>query len=147
MQCVLVDWIEGNRSAMKTTNTGGVAEIKMTVARLGMSKREFHTNPSKIADDVHVLDAETLATVVRHRVPVNAGSIDMLHQLGAASPGHAVWLRINPGFGHGHSNKTNTGGEHSKHAARTLHARSATTAGRRRAPGRPGSGGPGSACS
>jgi diaminopimelate decarboxylase len=39
----------------------------------------------------------------------------MLDQLGAASPGHAVWLRINPGFGHGHSNKTNTGGEHSKH--------------------------------
>ncbi len=26
-----------------------------------------------------------------------------------------LWLRINPGFGHGHSNKTNTGGEHSKH--------------------------------
>jgi len=62
-----------------------------------------------------LLDRETLATVVQHRVPVNAGSIDMLHQLGAASPGHAVWLRINPGFGHGHSNKTNTGGEHSKH--------------------------------
>ena len=39
----------------------------------------------------------------------------MLDQLGAASPGHPVWLRINPGFGHGHSNKTNTGGEHSKH--------------------------------
>jgi diaminopimelate decarboxylase len=39
----------------------------------------------------------------------------MLHQLGQASPGHAVWLRINPGFGHGHSHKTNTGGEHSKH--------------------------------
>ncbi|MBP8145254.1 MAG: diaminopimelate decarboxylase, partial [Inhella sp.] len=30
-------------------------------------------------------------------------------------PGHAVWLRLNPGFGHGHSRKTNTGGEHSKH--------------------------------
>src|SRR5574343_1307887 len=57
----------------------------------------------------------TLAAVVEHRVPVNAGSIDMLEQLGAVSPGHAVWLRINPGFGHGHSNKTNTGGEHSKH--------------------------------
>jgi diaminopimelate decarboxylase len=39
----------------------------------------------------------------------------MLHQLGAASAGHPVWLRINPGFGHGHSHKTNTGGEHSKH--------------------------------
>lgn len=48
-------------------------------------------------------------------MPVNAGSIDMLHQLGAVAPGHPVWLRINPGFGHGHSNKTNTGGEHSKH--------------------------------
>jgi diaminopimelate decarboxylase len=35
--------------------------------------------------------------------------------LGQRSPGHRVWLRINPGFGHGHSNKTNTGGEHSKH--------------------------------
>jgi diaminopimelate decarboxylase len=39
----------------------------------------------------------------------------MLHQLGELSPGHAVWLRINPGFGHGHSQKTNTGGENSKH--------------------------------
>lgn len=26
-----------------------------------------------------------------------------------------MWLRINPGFGHGHSQKTNTGGENSKH--------------------------------
>ncbi|MDN3575176.1 diaminopimelate decarboxylase [Chitinimonas viridis] len=62
-----------------------------------------------------LLDRATLATVVEHGVTVNAGSIDMLHQLGAASPGHKVWLRINPGFGHGHSNKTNTGGEQSKH--------------------------------
>ncbi|MEZ5643696.1 MAG: diaminopimelate decarboxylase [Burkholderiaceae bacterium] len=62
-----------------------------------------------------LFDHATLATVVEHRIPVNAGSIDMLHQLGTTSPGHPVWLRINPGFGHGHSNKTNTGGEHSKH--------------------------------
>ena len=62
-----------------------------------------------------LLDRETLQTVVQHRIPVNAGSVDMLKQLGPASPGHPVWLRINPGFGHGHSNKTNTGGEHSKH--------------------------------
>ena len=62
-----------------------------------------------------LMDHETLATVVEHKVPVNAGSIDMLRQLGALSKGHKVWLRINPGFGHGHSNKTNTGGEHSKH--------------------------------
>ncbi|EJE49254.1 diaminopimelate decarboxylase [Acidovorax sp. CF316] len=71
--------------------------------------------PSEIVFTADLFDADTLACVVEHRVPVNAGSIDMLHQLGVASPGHAVWLRINPGFGHGHSNKTNTGGEHSKH--------------------------------
>ena len=62
-----------------------------------------------------VLTAEVLALVTAHGIPVNCGSTDMLHQLGAAAPGHRVWLRINPGFGHGHSNKTNTGGEHSKH--------------------------------
>ncbi|QMV72694.1 diaminopimelate decarboxylase [Comamonas piscis] len=71
--------------------------------------------PSDIVFTADVMDQATLATVVEHKIPVNAGSIDMLHQLGQASPGHAVWLRINPGFGHGHSNKTNTGGEHSKH--------------------------------
>jgi diaminopimelate decarboxylase len=71
--------------------------------------------PADIVYTADVMDEATLATVVEHQVPVNAGSIDMLHQLAAASPGHHVWLRINPGFGHGHSNKTNTGGEHSKH--------------------------------
>jgi len=62
-----------------------------------------------------LFDHATLAKVVVEKIDVNAGSVDMLHQLGALSPGHRVWLRINPGFGHGHSNKTNTGGEHSKH--------------------------------
>ena len=71
--------------------------------------------PSGIVFTADLIDRDTLALVVEHNIPVNAGSIDMLHQLGAAHPGHRVWLRINPGFGHGHSNKTNTGGEHSKH--------------------------------
>ncbi|MBV7427977.1 MULTISPECIES: diaminopimelate decarboxylase [unclassified Acidovorax] len=71
--------------------------------------------PSEIVFTADLFDAATLDCVVEHGVPVNAGSTDMLHQLGARSPGHGVWLRINPGFGHGHSNKTNTGGEHSKH--------------------------------
>ena len=70
---------------------------------------------SGIVFTADLLDHATLDTVVAHQIPVNAGSIDMLGQLGQRSPGHRVWLRINPGFGHGHSNKTNTGGEHSKH--------------------------------
>ena len=70
---------------------------------------------SGIVFTADLFDHATLDTVVDHQIPVNAGSIDMLGQLGLRSPGHRVWLRINPGFGHGHSNKTNTGGEHSKH--------------------------------
>jgi diaminopimelate decarboxylase len=62
-----------------------------------------------------VFSGDALALVIEHGIPVNCGSIDMLHQLGERARGHRVWLRINPGFGHGHSNKTNTGGEHSKH--------------------------------
>ena len=62
-----------------------------------------------------LIDEPTLARVHELRIPVNAGSVDMLEQLGQVSPGHRVWLRVNPGFGHGHSQKTNTGGENSKH--------------------------------
>lgn len=70
---------------------------------------------AEIVFTADLLDRATLARVAELGVPVNCGSIDMLDQLGAVSPGHPVWLRINPGFGHGHSNKTNTGGERSKH--------------------------------
>lgn len=62
-----------------------------------------------------VIDEATLSRVVSLDIPVNAGSTDMLDQVGARRRGHRVWLRINPGFGHGHSRKTNTGGESSKH--------------------------------
>ncbi|HEX6277096.1 MAG TPA: diaminopimelate decarboxylase [Polyangiaceae bacterium] len=70
---------------------------------------------SELVFTADLLDGATLDKVVTQEIPVNAGSVDMLHQLGRAARGHRVWLRINPGFGHGHSNKTNTGGEHSKH--------------------------------
>ncbi len=75
----------------------------------------LHKGHAEIVFTADLFDRATLARVVELGVPVNCGSIDMLDQLGPLSPGHAVWLRINPGFGHGHSNKTNTGGEHSKH--------------------------------
>ena len=74
-----------------------------------------HDGHAEIVFTADLLDRATLARVAELGIPVNCGSMDMLGQLAAASPGHPVWLRINPGFGHGHSNKTNTGGEHSKH--------------------------------
>ncbi|MDF8364302.1 diaminopimelate decarboxylase [Achromobacter anxifer] len=71
--------------------------------------------PEGIVFTADLIDHATLATVLKHGITVNAGSLDMLARVGQASPGHRVWLRINPGFGHGHSNKTNTGGPQSKH--------------------------------
>nr|WP_315486845.1 diaminopimelate decarboxylase [uncultured Undibacterium sp.] len=62
-----------------------------------------------------LIDQYALKRVVELNIPVNCGSPQMLEQLGQAHPGHPVWIRINPGFGHGHSRKTNTGGEQSKH--------------------------------
>lgn len=62
-----------------------------------------------------LLDRAALKRVVELNIPVNCGSPQMLEQLGQAHSGHPVWIRINPGFGHGHSRKTNTGGEQSKH--------------------------------
>ena len=75
----------------------------------------LHDGHAEIVFTADLLDRATLPRLIELGIPLNCGSIDMLDQLGAASPGHPVWLRINPGFGHGHSNKTNTGGEHSKH--------------------------------
>ncbi|MBR7791395.1 diaminopimelate decarboxylase [Undibacterium sp. FT147W] len=79
--------------------------------------------PTANADQTHasivftadLLDRNALKRVVELNIPVNCGSPQMLEQLGQAHRGHPVWLRINPGFGHGHSRKTNTGGEQSKH--------------------------------
>jgi len=91
--------------------------VRVDAVSLGEIERALaagYTVPG-IVFTADLFDRATLAKVVATKIDVNAGSIDMLHQLGALSPGHRVWLRINPGFGHGHSNKTNTGGEHSKH--------------------------------
>ncbi|URJ25329.1 diaminopimelate decarboxylase [Candidatus Blochmannia ocreatus (nom. nud.)] len=62
-----------------------------------------------------ILNTETLSKILALNITVNIGSIDMLKQLGDRSPKHKIWLRINPGFGYGHSKKTNTGGPNSKH--------------------------------
>jgi diaminopimelate decarboxylase len=70
-----------------------------------------------------IFDRTSLQRIIDLRLPVNIGSPQMLDQLGTLSPGHPVWLRINPGFGSGFSRKTNTGGEWSKHGLwhRDLH--------------------------
>ena len=64
-----------------------------------------------------IFDRESLDYVVEKSVPVNCGSVDMIAQYGQRSDAKIrdITIRINPGFGHGHSRKTNTGGDQSKH--------------------------------
>ena len=71
--------------------------------------------PAPIFYTADIFDREALDFVVEHHVRVNCGSPDMIEQLGERAPEREIMLRINPGFGHGHHRKTNTGGEQSKH--------------------------------
>ncbi|MDY1037314.1 diaminopimelate decarboxylase [Enterobacteriaceae bacterium RIT714] len=95
--------------------------VKVDSVSLGEIERALAAGYDPQADSdaivftADLIDSATLSRVKELQIPVNAGSVDMLEQLGQVSPGHRVWLRVNPGFGHGHSQKTNTGGENSKH--------------------------------
>jgi len=71
--------------------------------------------PPQIVYTADIFDQETLDLVAAKQIPVNCGSPEMIDQYGERCPGRGITLRINPGFGHGHSQKTNTGGQQSKH--------------------------------
>jgi diaminopimelate decarboxylase len=72
-------------------------------------------NPPPIVYTADIFDRESLDLCVEKKIHVNCGSPDMIEQYGSRMPGGEITLRINPGFGHGHSQKTNTGGKQSKH--------------------------------
>lgn len=72
-------------------------------------------DPPPIVYTADIFDRESLDLCVEHNIHVNCGSPDMIEQLGSRAPGRNITLRINPGFGHGHSQKTNTGGKQAKH--------------------------------
>lgn len=74
-----------------------------------------HGTPHQVVYTADIFDQAALDLIVKNRLHVNVGSPSMIDQLGEVLPGHDITLRINPGFGHGHSRKTNTGGSGSKH--------------------------------
>jgi diaminopimelate decarboxylase len=82
---------------------------------LAAGYRPGRGNHPEIMFTADIFEQEALDLVVEDGIPVNCGSPDMIDQLGGRTPGREVTLRVNPGFGHGHSQKTNTGGEGSKH--------------------------------
>ena len=71
--------------------------------------------PPPIVFCADLFDRKALEQVIALDIHVNVGSADMIEQLGENGGPRNISLRINPGFGHGHSQKTNTGGEQSKH--------------------------------
>ena len=74
-----------------------------------------HGQPPPVVYTADIFDRESLELVLEHQLHVNCGSPDMIDQLGQQLSAGEISLRIHPGFGHGHSQKTNTGGEQSKH--------------------------------
>jgi diaminopimelate decarboxylase len=84
-------------------------------------KPSQQSHPPEIVYTADIFDHEALDVVLKNDIHVNCGSPDMIDQYGEArarlrtdSRG-GITLRINPGFGHGHSQKVNTGGAQSKH--------------------------------
>lgn len=85
----------------------------------------YTTQPSdatahpQIVFTADLFDRESLDLVIEHDLVINCGSPDMIDQYGIRcqelNRPRGITLRINPGFGHGHSQKVNTGGEGSKH--------------------------------
>jgi diaminopimelate decarboxylase len=109
----VLDLLRRNGALVDTVSAG---EIRRALAA-GYSPKGA---PPPIVYTADIFDADALDLCVQREIHVNCGSPDMIEQLGCdpragAPPGRAITLRVNPGFGHGHSRKTNTGGEQSKH--------------------------------
>ena len=76
---------------------------------------DVRNRPHDVVYTADIFDQPTLDLVVERGLHINVGSPDMIAQYGEQVESAKITLRINPGFGHGHSQKTNTGGAHSKH--------------------------------
>jgi len=108
----ILDLVRRHAALVDTVSAG---EIRRAFA-VGYSAAASDTKaPPPVVYTADIFDKESLDLVVEEGIHVNCGSPDMIDQLGGRAPGRHITLRVNPGFGHGHSRKTNTGGEQSKH--------------------------------
>ncbi|MEM7455244.1 MAG: diaminopimelate decarboxylase [Planctomycetota bacterium] len=107
-----------NLSILRLMREEGVVVDAVSVGEVVRAKNagyELEASKHEVVYTADIFDRESLSTVVDEQMHVNAGSTDMIRQFGARASGREITLRINPGFGHGHSQKTNTGGASSKH--------------------------------
>lgn len=83
--------------------------------RAGYKGGESDKQVPQIVYSADIFDHDAIELVKKYNIHVNVGSADMIQQLADAGVRSNLTLRVNPGFGHGHSKKTNTGGPLSKH--------------------------------
>ncbi len=105
----IVDLVRRHGGVVDCVSAG---EVQRAMA-VGFKPGQQH--PPELVYTADLFDRDALDLIVQHDVHVNFGSPDMIDQYGERMPGRPITLRINPGFGHGHSQKTNTGGAQSKH--------------------------------
>lgn len=115
------------RYAMKANSHAGILELlrglgaHVDAVSAGELERAraagFTADQTSFTADL--FDRRALAELAARPVPVNLGSPFQLEQYAELVRAHGaprgVTLRVNPGFGHGHARKVNTGGETSKH--------------------------------
>ena len=112
----VLDLVRRNGVVVDAVSAGEIARAIAAGYKPGQSGDGGHAPIVYTAD---IFDRASLDAVIEHDLPVNCGSPDMIDQYGERCQQlgreRGITLRINPGFGHGHSQKTNTGGEGSKH--------------------------------
>ena len=108
----ILDLVRRHAALVDTVSAG---EIRRAFAARYSAAASDTKAPPPVVYTADIFDKESLDLVVEEGIHVNCGSPDMIDQLGGRAPGRHITLRVNPGFGHGHSRKTNTGGEQSKH--------------------------------
>jgi diaminopimelate decarboxylase len=111
----ILDLVRRSGGLVDCVSAGEVLRALAAGFRPGQDK-----HPPEIVYTADIFDREALDLVIKHDLHINCGSPDMIDQYGEAraraGKGTAgITLRINPGFGHGHSQKVNTGGTQSKH--------------------------------
>jgi diaminopimelate decarboxylase len=111
----ILDLVRRNDGLVDCVSAG---EIHRAIAAGFKPSQTNH--PPEMVYTADIFDRDALELVIKYDIHINCGSPDMIDQYGEARrqaglPTTGITLRINPGFGHGHSQKVNTGGSQSKH--------------------------------
>ena len=89
-----------NRAGLHIDASSGYEALR--AMRAGVPATQIQLTTQQLPDN--------LADLVRQGVLFNACSLHQLATYGQLFPGREVSVRVNPGLGSGHSNRTNTGG-------------------------------------